>query len=485
MAEYYVYSGATGAADGSSWADAFTTLGAAFSGKAAGDVFYVADDHAESQASYLVLASPGTEASPCEILCVLRSGGSVPPVAADLRTTATITTTGNNGIAIAGCSYFYGIQFIVGSGSIQSLDFQLTFSNSVVINYYLDSCVIKFLATGSGSHVSAVANNLNNRASSVIFNNTNLSFANVGQQLRFGGALFIWKNTTTPFTDTIPTTAIALNNSATKASRIFMSGLDFNSHGSGKTLFNISGATGHDIILENCKLNAAGAITTGTQAGFGAQEFRLINCDSGDTNYRYEKTDGGGTVTSETTIVRTGGATDGTTPISRKMVSVSRTKFYAPLTFDIMFWNETTGSALTLGIETVSDNVTFTDKELWLEVQALTTSGFPLSTFTNDRAATILTTGTSQPTSSETWTTTGLTTPVKQKIEATVTPQEKGWIRCTVNLAKPSSTVYICPKVTGTGVTSSRQWQARDAYMIEGGSGGGVRQVNIRGGADQ
>src|SRR4051812_3366435 len=93
MASYYVRSGAGGSANGTSWANAYLTLAAAFSGKAAGDTFYVSEDHAETLGSTIILTSPGTKANPCKIVCV-NHAGSVPPVSADLRTTATITMTG-------------------------------------------------------------------------------------------------------------------------------------------------------------------------------------------------------------------------------------------------------------------------------------------------------------------------------------------------------------------------------------------------------
>ena len=47
MAIYYVYSGAGGSNNGSSWANAFTTLTTAFVTEVAGDTLYVAHDHVE------------------------------------------------------------------------------------------------------------------------------------------------------------------------------------------------------------------------------------------------------------------------------------------------------------------------------------------------------------------------------------------------------------------------------------------------------
>ena len=81
----------------------------------------------------------------------------------------------------------------------------------------------------------------------------------------------------------------------------------------------------------------------------------------------------------------------------------------------------------------------------------LGTSASTLSSFSDDAdSITDLLLGGSagnQTTSTETWTTTGLTTPVKQQLSVTIIPAEKGPIYCKVHLAKASTTVYVCPKV--------------------------------------
>jgi hypothetical protein len=93
----------------------------------------------------------------------------------------------------------------------------------------------------------------------------------------------------------------------------------------------------------------------------------------------------------------------------------------------------------------VTDGVTLTDKEAWLEVEYPGTSGFPVSSFASDKAG-ILASAANQTSSSVTWTTTGLSGPVKQKLAVTLTPQEKGVIRARVMLAKASTTLWYCPK---------------------------------------
>ena len=78
---------------------------------------------------------------------------------------------------------------------------------------------------------------------------------------------------------------------------------------------------------------------------------------------------------------------------------------------------------------------------------ALGSGSFPISTFANDAKADTLATAAKQTTSSVTWTTTGLTTPVKQKLSKAVTISEKGLVRISIKLAKASTTMYVCPKI--------------------------------------
>jgi hypothetical protein len=114
-------------------------------------------------------------------------------------------------------------------------------------------------------------------------------------------------------------------------------------------------------------------------------------------------------------------------------------------TDEILVWNETVGSPVTIHCHTVTDGVTLTDADCWLEVQSLSTSGFPVSSFVSDSAG-VLASASNQDSSTETWTTTGLTSPIRQRLSVTVTPQEKGWISAVVRVVRPSTTIYVCPK---------------------------------------
>jgi len=179
--------------------------------------------------------------------------------------------------------------------------------------------------------------------------------------------------------------------------------------------------------------------------------WELHNSDSADTNYRYQKKTQFGQIDGETTLVGGAGATDGTTQISWRMVTNADAEWQHQTldSTEIVQWNENIGSALTATIEVLHDSVTaLTDKEIWVDVQYLGTSGFPLSLFVNDAAATYITAAANQTSSGATWNTGAMTNPNKQKLSVTFTPREKGFIHATIRMAKASYTVYVDPKLT-------------------------------------
>lgn len=173
------------------------------------------------------------------------------------------------------------------------------------------------------------------------------------------------------------------------------------------------------------------------------------NCDSADTNYRLWVEDYCGSIKDETTLVKTGGASDGDTPLSWKMASSANAEYPLHILRSPEIFSEritSVGGSKTITVDILRDSATnLKDDEIWLEVQYLGTSGFPLSLFADDAKADVLATAADQAASSATWTTTGMTNPNKQKLEVTFTPQEKGVAIVTVCMAKASATVYVDP----------------------------------------
>lgn len=473
-ANIYVRSGAGGAGTGADWANAYTTINAAATAGAAGDEFDVSEDHAESAASLTSITWPGTEASPNRVLCV-NHAGSVPPVSADLATTATVTTTGANNISIpSGRAYVYGIAFSAGSSTSNG---NISVGSSSTLNTFAIYENCKFILGGNNA-----SSRINFGATTALIEqrliNPTFKFAHASQGIVNNGPLVIAKGSVDSG-GTAPTT-LFLAASAQRYIETTATGFDMSFLGSGKNLVDASGAFPYRYFFRDCKLGSSVAIKTGTIAGRGGCEVTLINGDSADTNYRYARHTYDGDILSETTIVRTGGSSDGTTPISRKLTSSANTKFYAPLLGGVVpFWNSTVGS-VTVEAEVVTDNVTLKDNEAWIEVWYPGTSGYPLNLASSDAAPDVLNAGTNQTSSSVTWTTTGLTTPIKQTLSTTFTTTKAGPLYARVVLAKPSTTMYVDGlRLSGSG----RQYQTWGGYVNEGASSSGVvTGIGMRGG---
>lgn len=100
-----------------------------------------------------------------------------------------------------------------------------------------------------------------------------------------------------------------------------------------------------------------------------------------------------------------------------------------------------------MSIEVLTDGVTLHDDDAWLEVQYLDDAGYPLGALVSDERPSQLAAAADQDASTANWTTTGITTPVKQKLSVTFAPREKGYIQARVRVARPSSVIYVCPQL--------------------------------------
>jgi len=308
--------------------------------------------------------------------------------------------------------------------------------------------VFNLASTGTSSRITICSGTINQNVVELV--NCSLQFSATAQKVTNTGGGVLTIRGGSILSDAAITEFMETDNNA----RAYIEGFDFSN---AAAAMNITSATDSGIIVlvRNCKMPASWNESINSGLPSIGSVFELHNSDSADTNYRYERKVRDGTITGETTIVLTGGASDGTTPISWKMVSSADTE-WKHQTLDsgeIVRWNETTASAITVTVEVIHSGVgsggsgDFTDKELWLEVQYLGTSGTPLSLFVSDAAASYIAAAADQDNSSATWTSEPAT-PVKQKLSVTFTPQEKGYIHAVVKLAAASKTVYVDPKLT-------------------------------------
>ena len=447
MADFYLRSSdGDDGDDGSTWALAFATFKFAAESMSAGDRLFIDSAHSETQATTMSIAFAGTPSAPCQILSVDDTADPEPATA--LLAGAFIETTGNSELSLGiGHTYFYGITFKAGTGVV---GVGPRLGNSAAgVHQVLEKCLFRvgsshpngkiFIGPNSGSSNDDVL---------VEWIDCQVQFDAAGQDI-FLLAQLIWRDTLSAIQGTVPDVLFVPDEGTwANFAEALVSGVDLSALVSEDALV-LGSITGNSrFVFNNCKLGADVAVLSGSIPSQSAAEVSLLNCDSGDTNYRMEIYRGAGSVKQETVKVRTGGASDGTTGLSWAMASTAIISLPAPLcTPWITGWIDT-AEEKTWTAEILHDSLTdLQDDEVWIEVEFMGTSGFPLSTLSTDRVADVLASAANQATSAETWTTTGLTNPNEQALSVTETVAEIGQWRARVCLALASKTVFVCPKI--------------------------------------
>lgn len=448
MANLYVRSTDGNNADsGATWALAKATIAGALSAAAAGDTIFVSQVHSESSASNVLLTSPGTVTNPVKVLCVEDS--AEPPVT--LAESAVLATTGLGAITFQGSAYWRGISFNCGSGTNNTTLSIGSLSTNQTGWMTFESCLLRIQSTGTGGRI-----NLGSAASGADIQLTLLNcvfrVANAAQGLTARGGNILMTGCVVSAASTPATVFFVSVGFPAMGGRLLVENCDFTNCASNFD-FASTQRSHTSFVIRNCKLPASwvGRLVTTQQAGAVAE---MYNTDFSDTNYRSQIQTFYGSIFSETVIVRSGGASDGTTPLSLRMASGSLVYPQALASQEIAVWNESTGSPVTVTVQVVHDSQgsgtggRLRNDECWLDVSYPGTSGFPLGVRITDAVADVIAAPADQADSAATWTTTGMAAPIEQELSVTFTPQEKGWFIARVMLAKASSTVYVDPLAT-------------------------------------
>jgi hypothetical protein len=459
MANVYVDSNAAGAATGVDWANAYLTLAAALTGSsAAGNDYWVAHNHAESSAAAQTFTSAGTVASPCRIICV-NSAGTVPPVSADLRTTATVTTTLGNGMTFTGFTYVYGITFNCGSGANSA---QIVLGDASNFLYIFDSCALKKLGTVSATNAFGMGRQAGAGRCRLVLTNTPLTFGATGDLINLKSIDLIWRNTASGIGGTVPTILFSGGNNV--GGQALIEGVDLSAT-TGTLVDNFNSP--RRFIFKDCKLGAAVTIQA-TQTNPGSAETLVINSDSAATNYRQEKYSHLGNQTVETAIIRSGGAYDGANRVAWKIVTGANAKFYMPFeSMPMSFWNDSTASVTVTMYGVWGGAAVPNNDDIWFEVEYLGSALTPVGSFQSCAKADVL--ATNAALTADTASVWGGST-TKFKMTNTFTPAMKGPFTVRVFAGAATSTFYIDPKpevtVSGAVVPVSKSYVAHPGVAV-------------------
>jgi hypothetical protein len=383
------------------------------------DITYVSGSHAESWSANPTYSSTATGS----IICV--DDAVVPPTT--LAYTGSVTSTGANSVSVSS-GFWQGIVFNTGTGAVSN-----GFAAGSSSGARLRRCQVNVLGTAGGNVTLS-----GGTGGDTEFLQCDITFNSAASGIIFQSYTSVIAGGTIGATGTIPTNLFSITAGVARVRDVDMSNVN--------TTLVTQGANPSGLIsIENCKLNASATKMTQPTGGLNTTTLKVQNCDSGATNYKLYHTSVAAVVQEETSIVRSGGASDGTTPISYNITTSSLCRLGIPYVFEeISQWNDTTGSSKTATIELTTDTA-LTDADCWLSIEYLGSSSAPLGSIATSRT---FLSPSSLTTSSATWGGTAKT--FKYKIAVSFTPQMKGPVKARLSIAKPSVTVYADPLMTIT-----------------------------------
>jgi hypothetical protein len=449
MATRYVWSGATGAANGTSWTDAYTTLAAADAVDVAGDQILVAHDHNEtaSSSANVTYAFAGTNANPVHVVCVNRTTGAP-------ANTAVVKTVG---------AYRFSIQGSDNGNTIQGLHIEAgnTATSNANIEFArtrkLRDCTLEIKSTANSSITNgwtgkSLWKNVWVKAAAAASIIVQDGFA--GDFTWDGGGLLAGTASGILINSTISKNVTTLRN------------LDLSAMSTSTLVFN--SVQEHMLgTIADCKL-PAGWVESNLFNSTPAynSRFSLYNCDAGNVNYNLRIADYAGTIVDETAIFRTDGVklrsqANANIGFSLKSTTNANTKAWTtPLETDNIYRNYpgtsaeqaafSAGTSKTVTVEIAHSAAAALDNsQIWLDVYCAGTAGSPLGVLATNKVESPATTPVVHTTSTEAWSGTAQT--YRQKLQVTITPQMPGVITAKVGLATGNNVVvYIDPTITVT-----------------------------------
>lgn len=347
-------------------------------------IIFVGDDHAETIASGTMQLIPSslTEGS---VVCIDHTA-ALPPTPADLRTTATFTTTGTGALVIfnQSATYAYGLKFIntgtgafdIGSGTNNQSRF--------------DTCTFSLTNTNTGLKIRiGLTSSLN--GAQFEFKDCTFNMAASGQMIQLDMANIKLENCA--FTGVLAGASQALFTGGSRLSNVVIEGSDFSTLAAGGAL--VARGVSGSIMFKDCKLpaNLTSVFVSGDTNMFTGLVIDLVRCASDGTNYRNERHTSGGAETISTKLVRTGGAVDGNTPISHQL-AINATVVSPYTVFNawpLVIWNDIINADRFVTMYGIANDIRVpTYDELFMNVEYLGSAASPLGSFKRGGKPTIL-----------------------------------------------------------------------------------------------
>jgi hypothetical protein len=305
--------------------------------------------------------------------------------------------------------------------------------------------------------------------------NTTVKFGAVGNASRIvgsAGASLIWRDTPNAIVSGSAANTGLINNPTLQFASdiVLIDNVDFAGGaglGSNPIISQAAAAAagGVRFFLNRCKLPSGASVVSGDAAAITGFLVDYLDCDTGGTNYVSGRYRFEGHETTETTIVRTGGSTDGTQPQSRKVVTNTNCSWLAPFAgTPIIVWVDSIASVTVTMYGVWGGGAVPNDDDCWIDVDYLSASGSSLGSKLSTTKANALVASSAVNNSSDSSTWGGSTTVFK--MQATFTPGQKGPIQITPKFGKAVTTFYIDPRPFIPGVTIVRTEGVAAGMMI-------------------
>ena len=375
-------------------------------GLVGGDQIFVSSDHTESNAAAYSLSGASVAGSgPAAFYSVSRVGASLPPTATDLAAGAIIGTSGSQDITFANHHFYYrGFFFVVGTGASAA---SLNFGRLQGAKNRYELCDFKLNTTSNAAII-----RINTRSEgSTEWINCTATFGATGQMIRPDFGSFLWRNRSSSSAlggATFPTTLIGSPSGNNANGRVTLDGLDLSAL-SGIVLDTI-GYTNARMVMRNCKLHASATplgINLSQQTHDDIWGQAIENCDDSTNNrsFRMSRRVRFGRVDTDSGPVRTGGASDGVTPISWKLSPMPAASGYQyPLiTPRISARVGATGvSTMATACLLYTGQAEPTNRDIWVELTTLDSFTSPIST-THSSKGPFIGTGTTLSADTSAW----------------------------------------------------------------------------------
>jgi len=427
MATYYVDSNATGLNDGSSWTDAWTSLGSSLS-VAAGDTVLVASDHSEVSTVSVYYHYNSTLSSPIRVISTNKATGAYE------RGAFIRCSNGSNADVRHSNARFYGIDsehdkksyFGQTDGVLYMSDCTFTQINSNInggfncgANNIISDCVFDGCTFDISTSYPPDVFDVSRDARHIIFNNCTVTAGQsqnrfIGEAARYNGLIRF----SSCDISSVPDIAFTVFSGRMEVSKC-----------------NIPSSW----IIQSTVVNPLSIEITDCYSG----------SISGNSN-NYQNRTTYGKSSKSTTEYRTNGANDSIDDYSLKIESDSTALevFNASISPDISKYVESGSQTITVY---VAGSASLNDDDFWIEVDSPSEEVSPTAQgkFRTTKPDPLATPAALTSDTSSTWNGTGVGT--KQKVEVAISPTIAGTVTVRCYLAKPSTTVYVDPKISTTG----------------------------------